>query len=622
MYIFDNQSEFHRFPQGGIACGHEIQLKIYIKKSSGLIPSILIEKRNNYDSLFHDEIAMQWAGTEKNYNLYAGIFKLNEAGYYFYSFILKDNPADKDGFETRQIGSSKKYELLIYSRDYSTPDWIRGGIIYHIFVDRFYRTETLTKNRPANSINTIELRNDWGGTPRYLPDENGKIKNNDFFGGNLKGIEEKLPYLSELGVTVLYLSPVFDAYSNHKYDVGDYFSIDPMFGDEKSLSCLCSKAEKFGISIILDGVFSHTGDDSIYFNKYGSYSSTGAYQSRHSPYCGWYNFNRWNDDYVSWWGIPTLPTINKDCKSYIDFITGKDGVLKHWQKKGVKGWRLDVADELPDSFLEHLKNSVKIQDPEAFIVGEVWEDASNKFSYGILKKYFLGNQLDSVTNYPLKDAIIEYVKTGDCSMLNYTVNYIIEKYPPQTVSCLMNILGTHDTARILTVLGSEKTPESRKERAEYKLSSDEKKRGIQHLKIASLLQFTLPGIPCIYYGDEAGIEGFEDPFNRACFPWGSENTEILNHYKLLSILRKNKLFTDGKYKNIICDKEVFAFERYNEYERIIIAANTSEEDVILNTAKDMIQYPTGKTGRTFALSSKDFLILNSPYKTTNKGAQL
>ncbi len=608
MYIFDNQSEFHRYPQGGIMCGHEIQLKIYVKKSSALVPSILIEKRNNYDSIFYNEISMKWIGTEKGYDLYVCFFTINEEGHYFYSFVLKDNPADKSMLESKHISSSQKYELLIYSTDYSTPKWISGGIIYHIFVDRFYRTATLKKPHPANSA--IEIRNDWGGIPHYLPDENGEIKNNDFFGGNLKGIEEKLPYLSELGVTVLYLSPIFDAYSNHKYDTGDYFTIDPMFGDENSLSGLCSQAKKFGMYIILDGVFSHTGADSIYFNKYGNYSSTGAYQSIHSPYYDWYFFNRWNDDYESWWGIPTLPTVNKDCKSYVDFIAGKDGVLSHWQKKGIKGWRLDVADELPDDFLESLRDSVKSRDHEAFIVGEVWENASNKFSYGILKKYFLGNQLDSVTNYPLKDAIIDYVRTGDCSILNYTINYIIEKYPPQTISCLMNILGTHDTARILTVLGSEKTPESRIERAEYRLNDEEKRKGIQLLKIASLLQFTLPGIPCIYYGDEAGVEGFEDPFNRACFPWGNENAEILAHYKFLSVLRESKLFANGKYKNVINDKEVFAFERYDECERIIIAANMSEEDVTLNIAESMVQHSSGKVGRTFTLNSMDFLILN------------
>lgn len=612
MYIFDNQSEFHRYPQGGIMCGHEIQLKVYVKKSSTLVPSILIEKRNNYDNIFYSEISMKWTGTEKGYDLYSCLFTIDKEGHYFYSFVLKDNPADINTLESIHISSSQKYELIIHSTDYSTPKWISGGIIYHIFVDRFYRTITLKKPHPADSA--IEIRNDWGGTPHYLPDENGEIKNNDFFGGNLKGIEEKLPYLSELGVTVLYLSPIFDAYSNHKYDTGDYFTIDPMFGDENSLTDLCSHAEKLGIHIILDGVFSHTGADSIYFNKYGNYSSTGAYQSIHSPYYDWYFFNRWNDDYESWWRIPTLPTVNKGCKNYVDFIAGKNGVLNHWQKKGIKGWRLDVADELPDDFLENLRNSVKSRDHEAFIVGEVWEDASNKFSYGILKKYFLGNQLDSVTNYPLKDAIIEYVITGDCSILNYTINYIIEKYPPQTISCLMNILGTHDTARILTVLGSEKTPESRIERAEYNLNDKEKQKGIQLLKIASLLQFTLPGIPCIYYGDEAGVEGFEDPFNRACFPWGNENVEILNHYKFLSVLRKSKLFSNGKYKNVINDKEIFAFERYDECERIIIAANMSEEDVTLNIAESMVQYSSGKTGRTFTLNSKDFLILSKTTK--------
>lgn len=296
---------------------------------------------------------------------------------------------------------------------------------------------------------------------------------------------------------------------------------------------------------------------------------------------------------------------------------GENGVLKYWQKKGIKGWRLDVADELPDNFLELLRTSVKEQDNESFIVGEVWEDASNKFSYGILKEYFLGNQLDSVTNYPLKDAIIEYIKTGNCNTLNYTLKLIIEKYPPQTVNSLMNILGTHDTERILTVLGTAKAPEAKKERAEHKLSSEEKKNTMPLLKIASLLQFTLPGIPCIYYGDEAGLEGFEDPFNRRCYPWENEDTEILNHYKMLSELRKNKVFSDGKYKCLLHEDGIFIFERYNDNERIIIATNLSKDTVTLNFKQKFKKYLTRETNFTFNLSNNEYLILLSNIEPNN-----
>jgi len=644
MYIFDSQSIFHRYPQGGIMCGQEIELKIYVKRGSFLMPRIRLDKRKNYDSYFFHEITMNWISLEKNYDLYTATFTINEEGNYFYSFILEENSANKGllfNEQNKQAVSSQKYQLLIYNKDYITPKWTHGGIIYHIFVDRFYKHNYNDKSYKLENFdveshkiknnnienldvqnnniknNDIIIRNDWYGTPNYLPDENGEIKNNDFFGGNLKGIIEKLPYLSELGITILYLSPIFKAYSNHKYDTGDYFSIDPMFGDEIILSALCKEAKKYGINIILDGVFSHTGADSIYFNKYGKYNSLGAYQSEKSAYYGWYTFNKWNEDYASWWGIPTLPTLNKYSKNYIDFIMGENGVLKYWQKKGIKGWRLDVADELPDNFLELLRTSVKEQDNESFIVGEVWEDASNKFSYGILKEYFLGNQLDSVTNYPLKYAIIEYIKTGNCNTLNYTLKLIIEKYPPQTVNSLMNILGTHDTERILTVLGTAKAPEAKKERAEHKLSSEEKKNTMPLLKIASLLQFTLPGIPCIYYGDEAGLEGFEDPFNRRCYPWENEDTEILNHYKMLSELRKNKVFSDGKYKCLLHEDGIFIFERYNDNERIIIATNLSKDTVTLNFKQKFKKYLTRETNFTFNLSNNEYLILLSNIEPNN-----
>ncbi|MGD9567694.1 MAG: glycoside hydrolase family 13 protein [Sedimentibacter sp.] len=589
MFIFDSQSEFYRSPQGGIEENKLITLKIYVKKSITQ-PKLKIEKRYDYSSQLYKEIPMKWINAEKSYDLYTADFSINKAGHYFFSFILDEN------------NQSNLYELLIYKENFTTPEWIKGGIIYHIFVDRFYREKILKKSED------IVIRNDWGGIPNFLPID-GEIKNNDFFGGNLEGITKKLPYLAGFGVTAIYLSPIFEAYSNHKYDVGDYFSIDPMFGDEYTFNELCKKAASYGMNIILDGVFNHTGIISRYFNKNGYYKSIGAYQSKESPYYDWYLFNHWNEDYVSWWGIKTLPTINKESTDYIEFITGNQGVLNYWQKRGVRGWRLDVADELPNEFLEKIRCAVKSQDNEAFIVGEVWEDASNKFSYGKLKEYFCGSQLDSVTNYPLKNAIIEYVKTKDCSLLNQTINYIIEKYPPQTVNCMMNILGTHDTARILTVLGSSKTPQSKSEKSIYKLSLKELKKGIKLLKIASLLQFTLPGVPCIYYGDEAGIEGFEDPFNRACFPWGNENLEILKHYKFLSQLRKNKLFIEGKYKCIIHDKGVFVFERYENEEKIIVAINLSEDTTTLNLKETMKNFITENTENKLEINSEEYLIL-------------
>lgn len=590
MYIFDPKSQFHRYPQGGIKRNSLITFRIFAKINMD-IPEILIEKRHDYDNLFYKKIKMQWISSEKNYDLYEISLSIKEYGHYYYSFIFNEE-------------KSENYELLIYDESYSTPMWAKGGIIYHIFVDRFFRTKVTGKNDAI-------MRN-WGETPHYLPDEKGEILNKDFFGGNLEGIKDKLPYIASLGATAIYLSPIFEAYSNHKYDTGDYHKIDPMFGNENSLRELCQEAKKYGIYIILDGVFSHTGADSIYFNKYGRYNSLGAYQSKDSPYFDWYSFKEWNEDYVSWWGIKTLPEVNENNQSFTEFISGKNGVIEHWQKAGIMGWRLDVADELPDEFLQNLRTSIKKQNKDALIVGEVWEDASNKFSYGKLKEYLLGKQLDSVTNYPLKKGIIEYIKNKDCSFLYETMNKIMETYPPETANCLMNIIGTHDTERILTILGNNYIPTSKSEMAESKLSKEELKKGIKLLKIASLLQFTLPGIPCIYYGDEVGLEGWKDPFNRRCYPWGDENTEILNHYKFLGDFRKkHDLFKEGKYKCLIQDKGVFAFERYQDTDRIVIAINLSDETSNLKFEESMVDYIQNITSTEFKVDSGSFLILTT-----------
>lgn len=592
MFIFDSQSEFFRFPQGGIKTGDEIELKIYVKRSLPSCPEVLIEKRHDYTAETYKKMTMEWIGAEKNLDLYRAVFTVERSGNYYYSFIMGENKSNLN-------------QLLVYD-DFITPDWIKGGIIYHIFVDRFYRDKLLLKD------DDIRIRNDWGGTPEFLHDEEGEIRNNDFFGGNLDGILKKIPYLKDLGVTAIYLSPVFEAHSNHKYDTGDYLTIDPMFGNEEALKELCKEGSTLGINIILDGVFSHTGSDSMYFNKKRRYNSLGAYQSKSSPYYDWYMFNRWNEDYVCWWNVRTLPAVNKENKNYIDFITGESGVLKHWQKCGIKGWRLDVADELPDGFLNKLRRCVKEEDNDALIIGEVWEDASDKFSYGRLKQYFLGKQLDSVTNYPLRNAIINFIQTRDCSELYQTMNLIIEKYPPQSVHCLMNILGTHDTARILTVIGSSNVPESRYEMADDKLSDNELREGIRLLKIASLLQMTLPGVPCIYYGDEAGMQGWTDPFNRGCYPWGQENEEIQSYYKFLGNLRKStSLFAQGSYRCLVHDNGLFAFERYNNEERLIIAANISSGTVTLKLKENMSEYGKQDFKDSFNIKSGEYLILIS-----------
>ena len=258
-------------------------------------------------------------------------------------------------------------QLTVYDRKYPTCDWLTGGIIYHIFVDRFARGDSTPVDNDAT------LCTDWENPRIQYPAYPGApLKNNQFFGGNLSGIIEKLPYLKSLGVSCLYLSPIFKAKSNHKYDTGDYMQIDSSFGDTTIFADLIKKSNSYGMRVILDGVFNHTGDDSRYFNRRGSYNDLGAYQSPSSPYANWYFFKNFPDDYESWWGIEILPKLNlrdPDCRNY---FLGENGVVAHYAKLGIGGMRLDVADELDDDFIRTVKKRLAQANPDNVLFGEVW----------------------------------------------------------------------------------------------------------------------------------------------------------------------------------------------------------------------------------------------------------
>ncbi len=499
--------------------------------------------------------------------------KFNRIGLYFYYFRFGDRYF---GLSERHCGKlcddPHSWQLTVFEEDFETPDWMKGGVMYQIFPDRFYKSG----DYPI-ADNKI-LRKDWGGIPNYKPNEFGKVLNNDFFGGNLNGIREKLDYLKSLGVSVIYLNPIFEAYSNHRYDTGDYMQIDPLLGTAEDFDRLIADAKEKGIRIVLDGVFNHTGDDSRYFNKYGRYKQElGAHQSPDSPYSGWYCFSDFPDRYDSWWGIETLPAVNEQSQSYQDFIFGKNGVLKNWLRHGIGGYRLDVADELPDFFLEKLRHAVKEETSDAVIIGEVWEDASNKIAYSQRRKYLLGLELDSVMNYPLKDAIINFVMSGTTFQLRETIAMLIDHYPKQVLDNLMNVLGTHDTARILTVFGG-KNYSSKDEMARSFLSAEEREKAMKCLKMAVLLQYTMPGIPCIYYGDEIGMEGYHDPFCRRCFDWSRQENDLTEYYRKIGNIRTNELkmiLKEGSYREIFADRYCIVYERKIKNRSAIVYVNNS-----------------------------------------------
>ncbi len=452
------------------------------------------------------------------------------------------------------------YVLTVYEKGYSTPDWIKGGIMYHIFVDRFAKGG----NVPVRSDAIIN--EDWENyMPQYAKYPGGEVANNMFFGGTLDGVASKLDYLASLGVNCLYLSPIFEAYSNHKYDTGDYEKVDEMFGGDKALDRLISEAKSRGIKIILDGVFNHTGDDSKYFNRRGRYDTLGAYNSPDSPYFKWFDFESYPDKYRCWWDIKILPAVDSKNSEYSTYINGEDGIVQKYLKKGTSGWRLDVADELYEPFLEDLRAAAKKADPDAIIIGEVWEDASIKIAYTDRRKYFRGKELDSVMNYPLRTGIIDFIRTGNSQNLFSASAGLYLRYPKEVSDALMNFLGTHDTERILTVLGVGVPALSMEEKAHFKMSESERKKAKSLLKLAYTILAFMPGVPCVFYGDEAGIEGLGDPFNRVTYPWGREDKELVGFYREIGSLRRSRtICTDGylKVEEGLPDG-VFAFERFS-----------------------------------------------------------
>ncbi len=613
MEIFNSRDKFYKSKFGAVASGESLKLRLLVNNEAKVSTAILRVHRDGEECI--SETLLTPAEAFGDYKAFECEISF-DAGLYFYSFrYLSDFgeffvTADKDN--TAIISNQGNWwQLTCYDKDYKTPEWLKGGIIYQIFPDRFYCSGKRKKHIPEDRF----LVEDKTKTPEFRQKNGLCSLGNDYYGGDLEGIRQKLPYLASLGVTCIYLNPIFEAHSNHRYNTADYSRIDDILGGEKDLIRLCKAAKKLGIEIILDGVFSHTGNDSIYFNEYRRYTGLGAAESVDSPYRSWYKFDDSRLGYSAWWGVPSLPEINEDDPSFDGFITGDNGIIKKWMKCGVKGWRLDVADELPDSFLDHIRKAVKSSDPNSYLLGEVWEDASNKISYNERRRYLQGAQLDSVMNYPFAAAIIEFVKGGNGYEFIGKVMTILENYPKASVDLLMNHLGTHDTVRILTALGYEgEQPKTRAEQAVTELTPDQYKMGVTRLRVAAVLQYTLPGVPSLYYGDEAGMEGFGDPFCRGYYPWGNENAELLEFYKWLGTLRReNAVFKDGEFTPIESGLGTVAYLRETKTEKLLVAVNRwCDPDTITlpdewKTAKVIYGKPP-ENGK-LTINSVDFSIL-------------
>ena len=573
-YPYDSRNSLYRSHLGAVPAGESLRLRLLLHKDARVEKAFLRMVNEADNSVC--ELPMtsaEWIGDYRFYDckivtvngLYWYDFRYTSA--YGEFFVIKS----KHGLGVVSQNQGERFQLTVYDSEFTTPDWLKGGIIYQIFPDRFYNSGTVKKDVPDDRF----VCRDWAKIPEHRQNNGICSLGNDYYGGDLEGICQKLPYLKELGVSCVYLNPIFEAHSNHRYNTANYEKIDSLLGDEKDLQKLCKSAKNHGIKIILDGVFSHTGDDSIYFNRNGRYGAGGAYRDPNSPYRQWFKFYDYPNGYDAWWGVKTLPETNEDNDDFTEYITGENGILRKYLKMGIGGWRLDVADELPDKFLDKLRVAVKSENPDAYILGEVWEDASNKISYGARRKFLRGSQLDSVMNYPFANAILNFVNQGGGDALSETVHTVLENYPKCSVDTLMNHLGTHDTARMLTILGKKDSFIGNRDwQARQKLSEFECEQGIKRLKTAAVIQYTLPGVPSLFYGDEAGVEGYGDPFCRATYPWGNENQSLIDFYKALGSVRRDcKAFTDGDFYTVFANANVISYTRTNENGRAFIAVN-------------------------------------------------
>ena len=593
MNVYHNsREEYYRNPFGAVNMGDKITLRLRVNEPMKHLKCYIVLWQNS-EKL--EPIEMINEVTNGNEVIYAATFNApKKRTLLWYHFVLEgidsrfyygENEMQVGGEGVFTDSNPRSYQITVYEKD-KVPSWYQEGIVYQIFPDRFYRGSDV-EERIENTKKELEGKNrnkiflsaeDWNKPPHYDKNENGEINSFEFYGGTLKGIEEKLDYLKELSVSAIYLNPIFEARSNHRYDTGDYKKIDSLLGDEESFKSLINKADKLGIKIILDGVFSHQGADSIYFNKYNNYDSVGAYNSTESKYHHWYSFSNFPEEYDCWWGVKDLPNCNELAPDYVDYICkDEDSVVKKYMKMGVAGFRLDVADELPDEFIEMVREAEEKVDKKAILIGEVWEDATNKVSYDVNRTYFLGKALNSVMNYPFLVAMISFMRGRIDSKILYELTYRqLSNYPKEYFYSNLNLVDGHDKNRVLMELADVdfSIPLSDYEKENYVLPSDKYDLAKSRLYALSVVQYLLPGVPLLYYGDEAGVYGFSDPLNRKTYPWGTEDKDLLNHYKMLGNIRsKNKAILKGDFIPFYREPHVFGFTRTYKNEKIITIIN-------------------------------------------------
>ncbi len=582
--LFDSKKPQFKTPFGCVEPGQDVALHIHIPTAVGTTAVQCVIQTE--DGRPYMEAQLTYQESRDAYDIWSGSFSLTEPALVFYYFRITGNTGTfrlfKQGNDTN-MEAGDLWQLSCIPADFTTPDWAKGAVIYQVFPDRFHKAGDCDL---TGKLTPYTIHENWDEEVAWQPTPEGEVLNNDFYGGNFKGIAEKMDYIASLGATILYLNPISKSFSSHRYDTGDYKTPDPMLGTQEDFQAMCAAAHSRGIRVILDGVFSHTGSNSLYFNREGAFAGVGAYNSTSSPYYSWYTFHNYPDSYQSWWDFDTLPTVKKLDPAFVEYIiTGEDSVIAHWLRLGADGFRLDVVDELPNEFTLLLKQRLRQIKPDALLIGEVWEDASNKIAYDVRRRYFIDGVLDSPMNYPFRNAIVALLRGYDDGyQFRETVMTILENYPKQVWQCNMNLLGTHDTPRILTALVDE-FDGSREQLAARRLSPGERALAVKRLMAASFLQYMLPGAPSTYYGDEAGMEGHKDPFNRRTYPWGAEDEMLLTHYRQLGQLRKKAALRLGDMEFVSAENGHIAFQRTCGKEQLRVYVNLNTEPWVIPAGK-------------------------------------
>jgi glycosidase len=551
--VHDSRDSQYREPGGAQPEGGKVTLRI--KTAANDLGSAKIRIWNSAAAK-EQFVSMSLEKSEGGTDTWAATLDLpTQPTIFWYRFALQDGSAttyyednlDRDGGlgTTWDQPPDYDYSIAVYDPKWTIPDWAKDAVVYQIFPDRFNNGDP-SNDKPAGtfSYGGQTTQRKWGEPPAQPP------QGSDFFGGDLEGVIRKLDYLQKLGVTLIYFNPIFASPSNHRYDTSDYSKIDPALGDKATFDRLVTEAQKRGIHIMLDGVFNHSSSDSVYFDKYHRYDDNGATEAKDSPYYPWYIFSNWPQFYESWQGYDTLPKYT-EIGAIRDFIfRNKDSVAQSWLAEGAAGWRLDAAEQKSEDFWRDFRSRVRGAYPDALLVGEFWHNAN---------QWLLGNEWDGVMNYRFRDVALAFANGLPPATADSQLAAIREDYPPNGTYASMNIIDSHDTIRALTSANGDKNK----------------------LMQMALLQFTSPGMPTVYYGDEAGLEGGPDPDDRRTYPWGSEDTHLIDYYSLLANVRhKLTALRTGSYDTLAADnsRKLYVFLRKDDAGQAVAAFNTGDQD--------------------------------------------